>query len=165
MSNLQKHALMEFRAAGWLDDNGYIDEMQESICNHLIKLLDVFSDEGHSGTSAPYTVDVFARLARFKPLSPLTGEEWEWVDHGYTKQNKRCSSVFMDPNGECYNIDGKVFWEWQMFEGEPTKSYYTGRESKVPVTFPYIVPENPIYEYKYSDAEPQAPKQTEDGFI
>ena len=30
MSKLNEHAIMEFKAAGWLDDSGaYIDEMQE----------------------------------------------------------------------------------------------------------------------------------------
>ena len=48
MSNLHKHALDEFRAAGWTDENGkFNDEMQEAICNHILKLLDVFADEGH----------------------------------------------------------------------------------------------------------------------
>ena len=49
MSNLHKHALMEFKAAGWLNDIGYTDEMQGMICSHVMQLLDVFADEGHSG--------------------------------------------------------------------------------------------------------------------
>jgi len=50
MSNYKHHALTEFRAAGWTDDNGkFHDEMQEMICNHVLKLLEVFSDEDHSG--------------------------------------------------------------------------------------------------------------------
>ena len=33
MSNLHKHALTEFKAAGWLNDSGeYTDEMQGLIC-------------------------------------------------------------------------------------------------------------------------------------
>ena len=60
MSNYTKHALKEFRAAGWLNEDGtYGDEMQEAICNHVLKLLDVFDGEGHSGTSAPYTINIF----------------------------------------------------------------------------------------------------------
>ena len=166
MSNLINHAREEFRAAGWTDENGkYKDEMQEMICNHVLKLLEVFSDEGHSGSTAPYAISMFTTLANFKPIAPLTGEDWEWVDHGHTKQNKRCGSVFKDPDGECYNIDGRVFWEWQMYEGEPFKSYYTCRESRVPVTFPYAVPKEPEYVYRYSDAEPPAPPQNEQGFL
>ena len=173
MSNLNNHAEMEFRAAGWVDDEGnYIDEMQGMICEHLKKLLQVFSDEGHSGSTAPYTINVFKRLAMFEPLVPLTGEDWEWNDTGRgVFQNKRASHVFKDTDtGECYDINGKVFWEWCMpYEGrepfEPYKSYYTCRESRVPVTFPYTVPDKPEYVYKHSDADPKQPPQNENGFL
>jgi hypothetical protein len=177
MSNLVKHAHYEFAAAGWTDGNGnFNDEMQEAICKNILKMLAVFDEEGHSGSSAPYTIGLFTRLANFKPIGPLTGEDWEWVDHGHTKQNKRCSSVFKDPDGNCYNIDGKVFWEWNQrpidedeegYPGmhKPYKSYYTCYESRVPVTFPYVVPDKPEYVYRYSDAEPPAPPQNEEGLI
>ena len=169
MSNLITHAQNEFRAAKWINDNGeYCDEMQGMICDHVLKLLEVFSDEGHSGSSAPYAINLFSRLANFEPVAPLTGEYWEWNDTGHNYQNRRASHVFKDYDGNCYDINGKVFWEWCMpyEEGEkPYKSYYTSRESRVPVTFPYIVPEKPIYEYRHSDAEPQQPKQNESGFL
>ncbi len=164
MSNYEKHALMEFRAAGWLDENGqYCDEMQEMICKHVLKLLDVFDGEGHSGSSAPYAINMFSKLAKFDPIVPLTGEDWEWVDHGYTKQNKRCGRVFMDPDGRAYDIDGKVFWEWSGTKEEPYKSHYTCRESRVYVEFPYTPKTE--YVYRYSDAEPPAPNQTEAGLL
>ena len=50
-------------------------------------------------------------------------------------------------------------------DGKPYKSYYTNRESRVPVTFPYTVPDEPIYEWRYSSADPQQPAQTEEGFV
>ena len=175
MSNLEKHALAEFRAAGWVDGDGnYCDEMQEMICRHVLALLDVFSSEGHSGSSAPYAIRMFSRLASFEPIAPLTGEDWEWNEVSERMgskcwQNKRASHVFKDETG-AYDIDGKVFWEWCMpYEGqdppEPYKSYYTSRDSRVPVTFPYVVPEKPIYEYRNSDADPQQPPQNEEGFL
>ena len=147
MSNTQKHALTEFKAAGWLDDDGnYIDEMQEAICNHVLELIKVFSDEGHSGSTAPYTIDLFKKLAMFEPIVPLTGEDWEWTEiaremsgsnNGTVYQNKRCSRVFKDDDG-AYDIDGKVFYIWYTNEnGERFKSYYTSRDSHVPVSFPY----------------------------
>ena len=172
MSNLLKHAEIEFKAAGWTDENGkFDDEMQEAICTHVLKLIEIFSEEGHSGSTAPYAINLFQRLAMFKPIAPLTGEDWEWHDVSEysgktTYQNRRCSSVFKDGNGEAYNIDGKVFWEWYKDEdGKPSKSYYGCYESRVPVTFPYVVPDKPIYEYRQSDAEPRTPPQTEEGFI
>jgi hypothetical protein len=147
MSNTQTHALTEFKAAGWLDDDGnYIDEMQEAICNHVLELIKVFSDEGHSGSTAPYTIDLFKKLAMFEPIVPLTGEDWEWTEiaremsgsnNGTVYQNKRCGRVFKDDDG-AYDIDGKVFYNWYTNEnGKRFKSYYTSRDSRVPVTFPY----------------------------
>lgn len=135
MSNLHKHALAEFRAAGWLDETGaYIDEMQGALCEHVLTLLRVFSDEGHSGSTAPYTVNMFKKLAMFEPLVPLTGEDWEWTEVGAgVFQNKRCSRVFKQAdrfNGQAYDLDGRVF-------REPNGSCYTSRDSLVPVTFPY----------------------------
>jgi hypothetical protein len=176
LSNLRIHALTEFRAAGWVDEHGiYMDEMQEMICTHVLDLLDVFADEGHSGSTAPYAINMFARLAKFEPIAPLTGEDWEWNEVSERMgnkcwQNKRASHVFKDETG-AYDINGKVFWEWAVSYNDDGKedgihkSYYTSRDSRVPVTFPYVVPEKPIYEYRYSDATPQQPPQDENGFI
>ena len=141
---------MEFRAAGWCDENGkFDDEMQEAICDHVLKLLEVFSDEGHSGSSAPYAVNVFKTLAMFEPLVPLTGEDWEWNEvHDGVFQNKRCSHVFKQADrfdGQAYDIDGIIFYDWYTNDnGEKIKSYFTSKESCVPITFPYT----PTKEYK-----------------
>lgn len=165
MSNLHEHAMMEFKAAGWLDDNDkFKDEMQEMICNHVLKLIDLFSEEGHSGSSAPYAIDLFKKLAMFEPIVPLTGEDWEWFDHGYCKQNKRCSHVFKQDDrfdGQPYDIDGIVFWDWQIFEGEPFKSYYTSGDSHTVITFPY----NPQKKYQYRHPGADGVPQTEEGII
>ena len=152
MSNLHSHALAEFRAAGWTDDDGkFKEEMQEAICKHVLELLKVFADEGHSGSTAPYAANMFKKLAMFEPLVPLTGEDWEWseVSPGVF-QNKRCGRVFKQAdrfNGQAYDLDGRVFYEWAERgldpdeKGYPGKrrfqSYYTSRESMVPITFPY----------------------------
>jgi hypothetical protein len=180
MSNYKTHAWVEFKSAGWLDENGqFKDKHQGEICEHVLKLLDVFADEGHSGFSASYARNLFMMLSDFKPIAPLTGEDDEWVKHDYgvepSYQNKRRSSVFKDANGDCYDIDGKVFWEWgkrdldtdeEGYPGEHVyKLYYSCRESRVPVTFPYTVPEKPIYEYRHSEAIPQTPAQNEEGFL
>jgi hypothetical protein len=107
---------------------------------------------------------------QFKPLAPLTGEDDEWFKHDYggepSYQNKRLSSVFKDADGFCYDIDGKVFWEWFKDEdGNAVKTYYTGRDSRVEVTFPYTPPDKPIYEYRWSEASPRSFPQNEQGFI
>lgn len=154
MSNYDSHAWREFRAAGWVDENNkFNDEMQEAICTHVLKLLEVFHDEGHSGSSAPYAIDLFKKLAMFEPVAPLTGEDWEWSDvseygghdNGPLFQNKRCGHVFKDTNG-AYDSEGIVFYDWYTDKetGQKYKSYFTGIGSRVPVTFPYT----PKREYK-----------------
>ena len=166
--SLVSYAENELDLIGMKDDG----DMNGMMRKHLIHMVKEFSDEGHSGFSASYALQCLQKLLRFKPLSPLTGEDDEWTEvssiSGYPHfQNKRCSSVFKDgKDGQAYDIEGKVFWEWVKNEdGEPYKSYYTSRDSRVPVTFPYTVPDEPIYEYRYSDAEPPAPPQTEEGII
>lgn len=133
MSNLIEHAKREFKAVGYLpsdqeQENGPNKWMQEN----LIELLEVFSKQDHSGFSARYCIDAFNKLARFEPLAPLTGEDWEWVEVGTEIwQNIRCSRVFKDEYGQAYDIEGKVFVE-------PSGSAFTSSESKVNITFPYV---------------------------
>lgn len=170
MSNYKSHAMTEFRAAGWLDDNGnYCDEMQGMICNHVLALLDVFAGEGHSGYSAPYAINLFSTLAKFEPVVPLTGKDWEWnnvsdVSGREMYQNKRCGAVFKSPDcfdGQAYYLDGKVFWEWYKSneDGEIFKSYYTGKDSRVPIEFPYT----PKTEYVFVATEKFPNEELNDG--
>ena len=146
--SLESHALAEFRAAGWMDENGkYSDDIQESICKDMLELLSVFSSQGHSGFSANYLMNCFEKLARFEPIVPLTGEDWEWNDtgdYGYGDriyQNKRCSRVFKQEDrfdGQAYDVGGKVFIEHGYDDnGEETTYSYTNGDSAVPITFPY----------------------------
>ncbi len=117
---------------------------------HILHMIEEFSKEGHSGFSASYAIQCLEKLLRYEPLSPLTGEDWEWFDvaeqNGSTLwQNARCSHVFKDENG-AYDINGKVFWEWYTDPetGEKHKSHFTSADSRVPVTFPYTP--NTVYE-------------------
>jgi hypothetical protein len=167
MSNLFKHAERELDLIGLTEENEYDGMMRK----HILHMIKEFSDEGHSGFSASYAISLLSRLLDYKPLSPLTGEDSEWTQvadgsSGMKYQNNRKSSVFKDADGSCYDIDGKVFWEWyKNGSGEAVRSYYSCRESQVPVTFPYVVPDKPIYEYRQSNADPKTPPQTEEGFI
>ena len=131
MSNYKDHALAEFKAAGWdLKE----DPMQQMICDNVLEMLEVFDKYGHSGSSAPYTVNLFKKLALFEPIAPLTGEDDEWIDHGNGLfQNKRCSHVFKDVNkfdGQAYDADAVVF-------REPDGVCVTSYDSAQPITFPY----------------------------
>lgn len=148
MSNYATHAQTEFRAAGWVDQDGkFKDGMQELICSQVLELLEKFSEHGHTGTTAPYAINMFTKLANFEPLVPLTGEDWEWNEVGTdTYQNKRCSHVFKESkDGPAFDIHGIVFYDWVTnSNGEKFKSHYTSRDSRVNITFPYT----PTTEYK-----------------
>ena len=112
------------------------DEMQDMVKKDVLQLIEVFARQGHSGMSAPYVLNVFQRLARFEPLSPLTGEDSEWTETSDgIFQNNRCSEVFKNgKDGEAYWINGKLF-------REPNGCTYTNKDSNVPVTFPWVKPE------------------------
>lgn len=132
MSNYKKHAIREFKAAGWADENGnFDDEWQKLICDQVVELLDIFAGHGHSGSSAPYAVGLFKQLAMFEPIVPLTGDDEEWNGtEDDTMQNNRCSHVFKGKDGVAYDIQGKVF-------REKNGCCYTSSDSRVYIEFPY----------------------------
>ena len=111
------------------------DPYNDAVANAILELLEVFDNQGHSGFTAPYTAQMFHRLAMFKPVSPLTGEDDEWSAEG---QNKRYSAVFKDSkDGKAYNIEGKIFSD----DGGDT--WFTNKNSRVYIDFPYTVPDHP----------------------
>jgi len=138
MGNLVDHAKCEFGVLGWPGD----DEMQEAICDDILALLEVFSKQEHSGATAPYTVNLFRRLAAFEPISPLTGEDSEWtkVSKGMW-QNKRDSEVFKGSDG-AYWICGRIF-------RDKDGSTYTSGRSSVPITFPWRHPKSQVVDVRW----------------
>jgi len=146
MSELQSWAERELEFAGYKADDKE-DGPNKWIREGTLELLRVFGEQGHSGSSAPFAVNMFERLASWKTLTPLTGSDDEWVEVGEgVLQNKRASNVFKE-NGKAEWIDGIVFWEWYTDEetGEKIKSYYTGKGSRVAITFPFTMPDKPEY--------------------
>lgn len=128
MSNLIDHAKSEMDIAG-LTESG--DEYDRMVREAVIEIITKFSEQGHSGFSAPMVVSIVEKLMRFQPLTPLTGGDDEWTEvwDGHF-QNKRCGHVFKE-NGEAYDSEGRIF-------EDPDGSRFTSRESRVPVTFPYV---------------------------
>jgi hypothetical protein len=145
MCNLVDHAKAEFKHLGWIDCEGnYLDEMRKAICQNVLELLHVFSEQEHSGSSAPHALNLFEKLAKFELLSPLTGGDSEWVEVADgVFQNRRASRVFKQADrfgGQAYDIGGRVFYEVKVGEdGEPCKFYYTSGDSHLPVVFPYTL--------------------------
>lgn len=111
----------------------------------LMELCEVFSKQEHSGMSAGLVAGLFKRLAEWKPISPLTGDEDEWIeitDNLY--QNKRCPSVFKEGKmGKAYQADYYVFVDKDGFS-------YTNKDSRKYIEFPYT-PKNEVV-YKESDS-------------
>jgi len=106
MNPLLIHAMNEFEKIGWrwkLD----APNAQNLMMLHVMELLDVFSDQGHTETTAPYVLGLFRQLANMEILSPLTGEADEWfqIADG-VEQNRRLSSVFRE-NGKAHDLSGK----------------------------------------------------------
>ena len=135
-----KHAKKEFHLAGWTDENGkYECDMQKLMCDQVLELLEVFGTHGHSGSSFGYAISLFDKLARFKLITPLTGNDNEWMDRdGDYLQNKRLSSVFKDADGKAYDIDGRIYWEWyKNEEGEVYKSHFSKGGDRFYIEFPY----------------------------
>lgn len=125
------------------------EDIQKEACNCVLDLIETFSKQSHSGLSGNYVLNIFEKLVRFKPISPLTGndDEWNEVDKETDfEQNKRCGSVFRKnhDNSTAYNIEGNVFVDQDGVS-------FTNYMSKAPVVFPYTVPDKPNYVKIYSE--------------
>lgn len=92
-------------------------------------------------------MSILERLLRFKPITPLTGEDDEWIKVSDEMgqrcfQNKRCSSVFKttDAQGntiEVHDIDAIAYSD----NGGLT--WFTSSNFRENVTFPYEPPTHP----------------------
>jgi hypothetical protein len=90
--------------------NDYVDSVYDSALALLVK----FSEQDHSGMSAGITLRIFNKLAKWEPLTPLTGDENEWSNEttgdqaGWEEQqNIRDTRVFRELNSD------KTEWEYR----------------------------------------------------
>ena len=89
----------------------------------MIEILEKFFDQWDSGGAVYAVAPILQRLIAGKPLSPLTGDDDEWFDHGEgVFQNLRASSVFKDP----HFYDGKLAFDLDSPAGP-----------REPISFPY----------------------------
>jgi len=103
----------------------------------IMELVEVFQKQGHSGMSASIVGSMFHRLVKWKPLTPLTGEDDEWNDMGDGQfQNKRYSAVFKSKERGAYDINAVVF-------EEPSGSRYQSGTGFRNIEFPYMPPDYP----------------------
>jgi len=109
MSSLVEHAKREFLKAGYKPIDECEDDPDKWIQESVLELLEVFSKQGHSGSSAPYAIHYFQKLAAFEPIAPVMCTDDEWVDVSNCSddpdyQNNRCSAVFKK------GVDGKPYY-------------------------------------------------------
>lgn len=137
MSNLVAYARRELAAElqRTPSEDDPMGHWSKAAAEAVVELVEKFASQGHSGASAPVVVNLFKRLAMFEPLSALTGaeEEWDPKNPGSTvQQNNRCFDVFRDTTtGEAYH-SGKYIFKY------PSGTCFMCRESRAPITFPYM---------------------------
>lgn len=135
MSNLVKYAEEELKRIGMGADN--TDDYNKMMHDSIIEMVEKFSKQGHSGFSAGYALGILEKVLNYEPLTPLTGNDDEWMEitdmnqGELLYQNTRCPRVFKDST-HAYDVEGKIFHK----KGEPNSSYTNG-DSRVTITFPY----------------------------
>lgn len=102
--SLVQHAETELRLAGLFDkDSDYDGALGPAV----MELVEKFAAQGHSGFSAGLTLDLFNRVASFKPLTPITSNPDEWMECGPSVwQNRRKPTTFSKDGGKTwYDLD------------------------------------------------------------
>jgi hypothetical protein len=118
MSDLRKHAKFELERAGFfLTDEEAQAKGKDGVYNGMIgpaimKMIEVFAEEGHSGMSGSIVLSIFAKLVRFGNLTPLTSDPKEWEeftlagepgkDPVHRWQSRRNPACFSSDGGKTY---------------------------------------------------------------
>lgn len=104
-SRLVQHARRELQLAGLFASDKYSGMLGPAV----LKLVEVFAAQGHSGMSAHVTIDLFSRVASFKALTPITSRKSEWrklardeIGRDGVWQSLRQSSLFSENGGKTY---------------------------------------------------------------
>lgn len=72
----------------------------------MLDILRIFFDRWDSGGAVHVVAPHLLRLINGQPLTPLTGDDDEWMEVGDgVYQNVRCSTVFKKTGGKPYDID------------------------------------------------------------
>ena len=71
------YATKEVTLSGMLDEDSDYSGMAGKAVLDLVK---VFAKQGHSGFSAELVLTFFERVARFRPITPITSNPDDWMD-------------------------------------------------------------------------------------
>lgn len=113
-----------------------MSEYAHAVRNDVLELVEVFAKQGHSGMSSSMVLDMFTRVTRYMPLSPLTGEEDEWGTNAGSDQNNRDYAVFKRDDGTAFDLDLDP-----IYTDDDGKSWFTkggGDHKDSTVEFPYM---------------------------
>jgi hypothetical protein len=108
--SLGDHAFRELSRAGFFDKDS---DYEGNLGHAVMELIDIFSDQGHSGYSAQAVIALFTKLAKWEPLSLITSDPEEWNDVSEMSgqpmwQNKRDSRCFSHDGGKTwYSLEDK----------------------------------------------------------
>lgn len=109
-------------------------QIQKTINNNILDIVEMFAKQGHSGFTAEYCIPIIEKLLKQSFITPLTGsdDEWSEVSPGLF-QNIRESSIFKDAE----NFDGKPYYiNGKAFSNDNGKTYFTNGDSAVVIEFP-----------------------------
>ena len=124
MSNLLKHAERELKLIGYDGKDEYNNMAKAAI----MELLTTFANQGHSGFSANYIVNLFNKLAKYETLSPLTGNDDEWNDVSDMSGDRK--TLFQNNrDGRVFKNDDGVFFTEAIIWTESGESSYTNKDS------------------------------------
>ena len=128
----------------YFKDELYKAEFDSTIVDSLLAMLEASNVGEHSGCSWSFLLETFRRLASFKPLSPLTGDEDEWVEVAENlEQNKRCPTVFRKNKNNGYAYDIVTF----VYTRDNGKTWVIIPSDQKFIEFPYSVPDEPTKIY------------------
>lgn len=98
------HAYRELKLAGLLDhDSDYGGLIGKAV----LELVNTFNKQGHSGFSAQWVRELFAKLSNYENLTPITENPKEWENRteisGYPLwQNRRNPAIFSENGGQTW---------------------------------------------------------------
>ncbi len=121
-SELINHAKKELSIAGYnidvdIDSINSDTDYANMIAKGALELINVFSNQNHSGMSAGLVLQLFNKLVNFENLSDITSNPDEWTDVSDISreplwQSKRNPSLFSKDGGKTwYNVNDKVVKE------------------------------------------------------
>jgi len=104
---LVDHAKGELERVGMFNEDSDYGGM---LGNAVMELMQTFAKQGHSGCSADMTRELFSKLAKWEPLSPVTNNPNEWTnvsEFGFPEsenlwQSKRNPALFSKDGGKTH---------------------------------------------------------------